>query len=313
MQTLYMMVGLPGSGKSYHAEEALINDGNTEIVSSDEIRKELFGDENDQTHNNEVFNEVHNRIKKLFAAGKNVVYDATNLSRKRRGAFLNTIPKEIRKVAVVMCTELDVCLKQNAQRERKVPEEVIMRMLKHMTVPTTEEGFGCVHYTRHSYNKNKALDYFLKTVGMNQDNPNHTLTLSEHMEKAYQRVVELTMYMDLNDTDRKILNMATLYHDIGKPICKTYETFSGKIDDHAHCYNHAEVGAYLYLCGELSNPYLGNMFAATDEEAISVATLIQNHMRFFDENFKLDEFEKYHGKRFRVLLELLHQADIEAH
>ena len=148
MQTLFMMVGLPGSGKSYHANEALINDECTEIVSSDEIRKELLGDENDQTHSNEVFNEVHSRIKKLFATRKSVVYDATNLSRKRRRAFLNTVPEGIRKVAVVMCTELDVCLKQNAQRERKVPEEVIMRMLKHMTVPTTEEGFGCVYYTK---------------------------------------------------------------------------------------------------------------------------------------------------------------------
>lgn len=42
MATLYVMVGLPGSGKSYWAKSF-----NCPIVSSDTIRKELSGSEDD--------------------------------------------------------------------------------------------------------------------------------------------------------------------------------------------------------------------------------------------------------------------------
>ena len=64
MPVLVMLMGLSGSGKSTLAEEyAKLSGG--KVFSSDKIREELFGDENDQTHNGEVFNELHKRIKRL--------------------------------------------------------------------------------------------------------------------------------------------------------------------------------------------------------------------------------------------------------
>ena len=78
----YMLVGISGSGKSSHKfEEEVVK------ISSDALRAELYGDENDQTHNAEIFNELHKRVIKHLKAGDNVVYDATNLSRRRRIAF----------------------------------------------------------------------------------------------------------------------------------------------------------------------------------------------------------------------------------
>lgn len=61
MNKLYMMIGLPGSGKSTIAKE-LSKSEDTVIVSSDEIRKEL-GDINDQSQNNKVFEEVEKKLK----------------------------------------------------------------------------------------------------------------------------------------------------------------------------------------------------------------------------------------------------------
>lgn len=53
----YMLVGLSGSGKSsYNFGEEIIK------ISSDALRAELYGDENDQTHNSEIFNELHKRV-----------------------------------------------------------------------------------------------------------------------------------------------------------------------------------------------------------------------------------------------------------
>lgn len=45
MPMFYMMVGLPGSGKSFTAESI----PNAVVHSSDAIRAEVLGDENDQT------------------------------------------------------------------------------------------------------------------------------------------------------------------------------------------------------------------------------------------------------------------------
>ena len=58
MPTMVMMVGISGSGKSYFARNVagVINTfgGNAKVFSSDDIRKEVYGDIYDQTHNQEV-------------------------------------------------------------------------------------------------------------------------------------------------------------------------------------------------------------------------------------------------------------------
>ena len=91
MQEFVMLVGLPASGKSTVANEYM---GKGYLIfSSDAIRKELFGDENDQTDNNLVFNTLHNRIRTAMKDGFSVVYDATNINAKRREGFLREMAK----------------------------------------------------------------------------------------------------------------------------------------------------------------------------------------------------------------------------
>jgi predicted kinase len=137
------MVWLPASGKSTYAKE-LSQKEEAIIVSSDEIRKELLGDINDQTQNQLVFEEVEKRIiaglKKV-----NVIYDATNLKKERRIAFLNKI-KNIKaiKYAMVMATPLKECLERNENRERKVPENIITEMSNNFDVPQYGEGFNYI-------------------------------------------------------------------------------------------------------------------------------------------------------------------------
>ena len=77
---LTMLIGVSGVGKSTFAKQ-LKDAGEIDlIISSDALRAELFGDENEQNRNNELFNELHNRIRKALKEGKRVGYDATNLS-----------------------------------------------------------------------------------------------------------------------------------------------------------------------------------------------------------------------------------------
>ena len=88
-----MIVGIPGAGKTAYAESLV--DDNTVHISSDNIRKELYGDESCQYDHNAVFSLMQQRSIKLLNDGFNVVYDATNVGRKYRKHTLSTLPKNI--------------------------------------------------------------------------------------------------------------------------------------------------------------------------------------------------------------------------
>ena len=61
MAKLYIMVGLPGSGKSTYSKK-LSKEINAEIVSSDDIRIELFGIDKKVPNSKKVFKEMRKRI-----------------------------------------------------------------------------------------------------------------------------------------------------------------------------------------------------------------------------------------------------------
>lgn len=304
MVTLYMMVGIAGSGKSYFA-----NTLGCPVVSSDAIRAELFGDENDQTHNGEVFEEVHRRIHNYLSNGESCVYDATNLSRKRRVGFLKQLPAGVKKVAVVMATEIDLIYKQNSERERKVPVEVIDRMVRRMQLPQKNEGWDEISFIPHPKNKSNLFNYVAQTAGFDQDNPHHSLSLYQHMSKAgeYAALHFNDEKYNIPDMYKSIAFMAALCHDIGKPLCKTYQLWSGKTDSYAHYYNHAEVGAYLVAC-------CGNN--VTEQQRTDLANILiiaQHHMDAFADEKWLDKFEKTYGADAAAVMRLVHDSDLEAH
>lgn len=142
--TLYMMVGIPGSGKSTLAKAAK-DSLNYSILSSDEYRKNLFCDENDQSHNHEVFEKLHNDMNKLLSEGENVCYDATNIKVSDRRKCLNSIKFPCKKVAVFINLPIEEAKKRNLLRERVVPEGVIDKMYSKLVIPTEDEGFDVVH------------------------------------------------------------------------------------------------------------------------------------------------------------------------
>ena len=303
MATFYMMWGLPASGKSYFANKLLCD-----VVSSDAIRRELYGSEEDQSHNHEVFNEVYRRVKKNLVMQRDVVLDATNLSKKRRVSFLKELPQDVKKVIIVMATELDLIYKQNSQRGRVVPEAVIKRMIRTMSLPSVDEGWDCIRIIPHPDNKKSYYDYLSECFDFDQDNPHHSLSLDKHMLAAANYVLGNKDKYNLNDEDALKVWLAAQLHDIGKPLCKTYELWSGKKDNHAHYYNHAEVGAYLFSCSlaQIEEKYRDNY--------APIFLLIKLHMLAFDKKEKCNDFilENY-GERFLRMYECLHDADLAAH
>ena len=77
---LIVMCGLAGSGKSTLAKK-IAAERNAEIISSDELRKEMFGDETHQEDKNKLFTEYNKRIRTALERGSDVIADKNRFSK----------------------------------------------------------------------------------------------------------------------------------------------------------------------------------------------------------------------------------------
>ena len=298
-----MVIGLVASGKSFVAKQLALKE-NAVIHSSDKLRIELFGDVNEVDKNGEVFQELHKRIKDDLKKGKNVIYDATNISNKRRKTFLDELKKiDCIKECYLVATPYEKCLEQNRKRERKVPEWVIDRMYKSIFIPQFQ-GFDAINiiWNTEGYNFDTNL-LFNGENGLNkidQHNPHHTLTIGKHCLKCFQICEEL-----LDDFE---LNMAAMYHDIGKRFCKAFKNSKGEDTETAHYYQHHLVSAYDSL-------FIFNQQGFEQETILLITNYIQWHMQpFFIKTDKAKrKFINLVGQEFYDKLLILHEADIKAH
>lgn len=135
MNTIYTLIRIPGSGKSTFAKQNC----NCVVVSTDDIRKELFGDEAIQEQGKRVFDIAYKRIQQALDNNQNVIFDATNVTKKSRKRILQFKAKHI---AIVFTTPTNVCIERQQQRERKVDKEIINKMQNKFVFPTKEEGFN---------------------------------------------------------------------------------------------------------------------------------------------------------------------------
>ena len=145
MPKIRIMVGVPGSGKDYFIDHYKEQDD--VVVSSDGIREEL-GDVNDQSKNKLVFTIFYERIEQAMKDGKNVWVNATNVTKVNREksiALGKQYGYEIQ--ALVMNTSVDLCIKNDAARDRTVGEDVIRKFERRFEMPTIDEGFNKIWTT----------------------------------------------------------------------------------------------------------------------------------------------------------------------
>lgn len=312
MSTLFYLVGLPGSGKSTWAKSMECEE--TIWLSSDRLREELYNDINDMDHNVEIFEEMRRRTKKYLKNGLNVIYDATNITSRKRKDFLGQLSKDVTKVCVYFPTDIDICLGRNSKRERKVPNEVINKMYKSLQIPMMHEGWDFVRIERPISNNiqylnldfiNSYNDYLnilrgnrhmKDNIELEQDNTYHTLTASKHMYKAYTILKERT--------DNEDVLIASLLHDVGKAYCKNFKPNS----QYANFIGHENVSAQLVF------NYLHDC-AFKIERILYISTLIQLHMRLMD--FKKcgngkEKLIDQIGQDMYNKLEMMFNADIDA-
>ena len=260
-QVAIMAVGVPGSGKSTKILD-FVKMYDAKVFASDAIRAELYGDESIQGDPKEVFRVLEERLFEALAAGENVIYDATNIKWKNRKAFVDKVRKTCDAYCylAIMATAPDTCKSRNAGRERRVPEGVINRMIKNFEVPVPAEGWDGINIYRSGFD---AVEYFIRKCNMNQQNSHHHFTIYEHCLKAFDYCITHS------DNSDPVLNTAALFHDIGKPIAKTFIKKDGTLDSEAHYYRHDNVGGYLSLCHD---------YETNEKNQLEIAQLIQYHM-----------------------------------
>ena len=138
--TLILLVGIPGSGKTTCAKKYIEQNPNAIHLSSDAIRKELYGDENIQGNPGDVFSLMQRRAIGALNNGNHVIYDATNITRKDRAGIIGICPKFAKIECHIIWAPIEVCIKRDTERERTVGKEVIDRMIKRFQAPYYDEG-----------------------------------------------------------------------------------------------------------------------------------------------------------------------------
>ena len=148
--TLYITVGLPGSGKSTYVKN-FIKDKDIEYLSSDSLRAVYGKSEEDQTVTPLVFGHIKRKVDEFLKDGKNVLVDATSVNRKERSDYINTAKKYGAKVVAIVFKMdrqglIDRNKKRGEQGGRVVPDFVIDKMLNKFEEPSYSEGIDVLIY-----------------------------------------------------------------------------------------------------------------------------------------------------------------------
>lgn len=141
---LWVMCGVPGSGKSWVAKHILMRGLGWRYVSRDDVRFEIVKDDEEYfSHETKVYNEFIHRIKAaLNEEGVfNVIVDATHINWASRRKLLKALSLDGDGViCVVVQNEMDEIIENNESRTGRavVPRAVVRRMSNQMTDPLTD-------------------------------------------------------------------------------------------------------------------------------------------------------------------------------
>ena len=311
---LYILVGPSGSGKSTFAREYVrYHHGVINWVSSDNIRKELYGDESIQKDHAKVFDLMFKRTVECLKKNESVIYDATNLSSKRRRHLILQVRAavnfHIRVKAIVFNVPFEELIRNDALRNRTVGEVVIRKQIAQFQVPCYEEGFDEIKLAWDPIID--PNDFMESRCYIRHDNPHHSLDVFEHMRAVGDAAFNDDRFISITAIE------AAYLHDIGKTYTKTWRNAHGEPSDVAHYYGHQNWGAYISLNLDLwiTEWGLGGTIMNDkeyDDALLERAFYIQYHMEpFFRQGEAWDKFAVTITDEHAKYIKLIHELDMQ--
>lgn len=156
MPNAYILIGIPGSGKSTWVAKQPFDWEKTVIASSDG-HIEKYAQSQGKTYSDVFKDYIPTALKLMDASVKDaieknldIVWDQTNTSIGARSKKLKTIPSNYKKIAVVFPTPPPAELSRRlASRPGKsIPSDVIANMVSQFQEPSEREGFDKIIYVR---------------------------------------------------------------------------------------------------------------------------------------------------------------------
>lgn len=148
LSVFLMIAGLPGSGKTVLSKR-IISEYDFNYISSDEYRLKLFRNEMEQANNNILFLKINEDIVDFLNNGKNILYDATSLLSEHRIKTLSLLPA-CKKIIFYITTDVEECIKYDAERKRSVGEDLIREFSRLAQNPSFDEGWDKIYFCKRS-------------------------------------------------------------------------------------------------------------------------------------------------------------------
>lgn len=250
MNELYVLIGVAGVGKSTWTKKQNVD----VIFSSDEYREKIFKtlEKQDEKDHKLIFETMHNDLFEYLKnnTNKKVIYDATNLSAKRRKILKDQVLKFNTKVIAVIFFETYEKIKErNEQREKykQVPEHVTREMYKSICVP--RKGYDCddiltvgtKFFKKMNFENVNDLNDILMHIIDENARKEIASNFTPHESSYHKESVDehIRMVMELSEGKNHII---ATFHDLGKGFCKE-KTNAG----FASYKQHENVSAYYFL------------------------------------------------------------------
>lgn len=144
MTTIYLISGIPGSGKTTLAYQ-LADQHNATVHSYDAMP----GANTKASMDGSVKQAWLKAIREDLHGGNSVICDGLNLTVAERKEFLSTFADiPCKKVLYVKIVPLETCLQRNREREARLPDFVVEQSAERMEAPTKDEGWDAIYLSR---------------------------------------------------------------------------------------------------------------------------------------------------------------------
>lgn len=162
-KTLWIMVGVPGSGKTWYAKNVLMKGPGWAYISRDEIRFSIITNEDEYFEKEDtVFHKFIQTINEAFNNLNiyNIIADATHLNWASRRKLLHALGQKNNKtidiIPVFIYSPLEEIINNNEERTGRsyVPQSVIRRMNNQISNPKYDPyNYTSIMYVNNTRNK----------------------------------------------------------------------------------------------------------------------------------------------------------------